>query len=304
MRGNKHAVAMTQIVASLKGSKNAMAMAQMPVKLMSLGAHRKTDVIRMIMAQLSMKAAITKWGNEAKFAISNEMKKLHWHNSYKPRHWHSLTKKQKKQILKSHIFVEQKRDGKIKAQKVIGGNKQRDYITKMDVSSPTMTAEAVMLTCVIDAHEGRDVAVADIPNAFVQKMVSEEDTDHRVVVHISRLLVDILVSIVPDVYGPYVSTTKNGQKVLIVECLNVVHGTMVAVLLYYKKFVKSLVKQGFKLNPYDGCVANKIVKGKQITMCFHVDDCKLSHESSRVVEKLSNGSGQNMKAYLEMAPVL
>jgi hypothetical protein len=100
---------MTQIVASLKGSKNAMAMAQMSVKLMSLGAHRMTDVIRMIMAQLSMKAAITKWGNEAKFAIPNEMKKLHWHNSYKPRHWHSLTKKQKKQILKSHIFVEQKK---------------------------------------------------------------------------------------------------------------------------------------------------------------------------------------------------
>ena len=64
-------------------------------------------------------------------------------------HWHSLTKKHKEQILESHIFVEQKRDGKIKARKVIGGNKQRDYITKEDVSSPTVTAEAVMLTCVI-----------------------------------------------------------------------------------------------------------------------------------------------------------
>ncbi len=46
-------------------------------------------------------------------------------------------------------------------------NKQRDYITKEDVSSPTVTAEAVMLTCVIDAQEGRDVAVVDIPNVFV-----------------------------------------------------------------------------------------------------------------------------------------
>jgi hypothetical protein len=56
------------------------------------------------------------------------------------------------------------------------------------------------------------------------------------------------------------------------------YGMMVAALQYYKKFVKSLTKQGFKLNPYDGCVANKIVKGKQITICFHVDDCKISHE--------------------------
>ena len=53
---------------------------------------------------------------------------------------------------------------------------------------------------------------------------------------------------------------------LIVECLNAVYGTMVAALLYYKKFVKSLVKEGFKLNPYDRCVANKIVNGKQLTI--------------------------------------
>jgi hypothetical protein len=95
------------------------------------------------------------------------------------------TKKQKEQVLESHIFVEEKRDGTIKAQKMIGGNKQRDYITKEDVSSPTVTAEAVMLTCIIDAQEeGRDVAVVDIPNAFVQTVVSKEDAEHHVTVHI------------------------------------------------------------------------------------------------------------------------
>jgi hypothetical protein len=79
---------------------------------------------------------------------------------------------------------------------------------------------------------------------------------------------------------------KSGQKVLIVECLNTVYGTMVAALLYYKKFVKSLTKHGFKLNPYDGCAANKIVNGKQITICFHVDDCKISHECTKVVDAM------------------
>ncbi len=95
---------------------------------------------------------------------------------------------------------------------------------------------------------------------------------------------DVLVSIAPEAYGPYVSTNKSGQKVLLVQCLNAVHGTMMAALLYYKKFVKSLTKQGYKINPYDGCVANKMVKGKQITICFHVDDCKISHESSKVID--------------------
>ncbi len=51
----------------------------------------------------------------------------------------------------------------IKAQKVIGGNKKHVCITKEDVSSPTVTAEAVMPTCIINAQEDRDVAVVDIP---------------------------------------------------------------------------------------------------------------------------------------------
>ncbi len=102
-----------------------------------------------------------------------------------------------------------------------------------------------MLTCVIDAVEDRDIAVVDIPNAFAQTVVSEEDAEHRVIVCIKEPLVDILVLIASDVHGPYVSTNKSGQKILIVECLNAVYGMMVAALLYYKKFVKRLTKKGF-----------------------------------------------------------
>jgi hypothetical protein len=153
MSGNKYAVALTQIAALLKGSKHAKSMAQMLVKLMPNKAHKRADVVGMIMAQLSIKAAIKKWGIEAEYAIPKEMMQLHWCDSYKPKYWHGLTKKQKEQILESHIFVEQKRDGLIKAQKVISGNKQCNYITKEDVSSPTVTAKAVILTCVIDAQE-------------------------------------------------------------------------------------------------------------------------------------------------------
>jgi hypothetical protein len=187
MKGNKYAVALTQIAALLKGSKHAMPMAHLSVKLMSKGAHRKADVVGITMAQLSMKVAIKKRGQKAEYAITKEMKQLHWRDSYKQKHWHELTKKKKEQILESHIFVEQKRDGLIKARKVIGGNKKQDYITKEDVSSPTVTAEAVMLTCVIDAQEDRDIAVVDIPNAFVQTFVDEEDAEHHVIVRISVL---------------------------------------------------------------------------------------------------------------------
>jgi hypothetical protein len=124
--------------------------------------------------------------------------------------------------------------------------------------------------------------VIDIPNAFIQTVIKDEE--HRVVVRIRGSLVDILVSIAPDVYGPYMSTNKASQKVLLVQCLNAVYGNMVAALLYYKKFVKSLTKQGYKINPYNGCMANRVVKGKQVRICFHIDDCKISHKSSAVID--------------------
>jgi hypothetical protein len=113
-------------------------------------------------------------------------------------------------------------------------------------------------------------------------------------------LVGVLVSIAPDVYGPFVTTNKSGQQVLIVECLNAVYGMMVATLLYYKKFAKSLLKEGFKLNPYDGCVANKIVDGKQVTICFHANECKISHVCTKVVDEAIEWLGLNMRASLSM----
>jgi hypothetical protein len=33
-----------------------------------------------------MKASIKKWGAEVEYAITKEMKQLHWQDSYKPKH--------------------------------------------------------------------------------------------------------------------------------------------------------------------------------------------------------------------------
>jgi hypothetical protein len=75
-------------------------------------------------------------------------------------------------------------------------------------------------------------------------------------------------------------------KQLLVQCQNAMHGTMVASLLYYRKFVKSLTDIGFIINPYDPCVANKIIEGKLMTICFHVHDCKLSHSKKKFMDPM------------------
>ena len=64
------------------------------------------------------------------------------------------------------------------------------------------------------------------------------------------------------------------------EC-NLRHdGCRFVVLLHI--FSDSLDHKKFTKNPYDPCVWNKIIDGKQCTICFHVDDCKISHVKSSV----------------------
>ena len=81
------------------------------------------------------------------------------------------------------------------------------------------------------------------------------------------------------------TTDKKGIKQLIAKCLNALCGTMVAGLLHYNKFRKTVDRNGFKMNPYDPCTANRVVGGKQQTLLWHVDDCKLSHVDSKENDK-------------------
>ena len=67
-----------------------------------------------------------------------------------------------------------KKNGDIKGRTVAGGNKQRDFISKENSSSPDVSTEAVLLSCVIDAEEEHDVAVINISNAFIQTRVENE----------------------------------------------------------------------------------------------------------------------------------
>jgi hypothetical protein len=66
------------------------------------------------------------------------------------------------------MFLKQKRCGKIKARGCADGQKQRAYTMKEEASAPTVAIESLLLTCVIDATEERDVATVDIPGAFMQ----------------------------------------------------------------------------------------------------------------------------------------
>ena len=57
-------------------------------------------------------------------------------------------------------------------------------------------------------------------------------------------------------------------------------------MLFYQKFVGDLMIIGFELNPYNPCVANKTINGKQLTLVWHVDDIMASHVEAKVVTRM------------------
>jgi hypothetical protein len=106
------------------------------------------------------------------------------------------------------------------------------------------------------------------------------------VIKLCGVLVDILLDIAPKLYKNYIMTDKKGTKQLIVQCQNAIYGAMIASLLYFRKFTKSIIGHGFEINAYNPCVANKIVDGNQMTILYHVDDCKMSHVDPKAKDNM------------------
>ena len=79
----------------------------------------------------------------------------------------------------------------------------------------------------------------------------------------------------PALYRQFVSY-DTGNPVLYVRLQKALYGCLKSALLFYKKLVGDLEAYGFRINPYDLCVANKMIGGKQITMFWHVDYLKIS----------------------------
>ena len=54
-------------------------------------------------------------------------------------------------------------------------------------------------------------------------------------------------------------------------------------MLWYELYKETLEGEGFVLNPYERCIANKIIDGHQCTVAWYVDDNKISHNNPEVV---------------------
>ena len=105
------------------------------------------------------------------------------------------------------------------------------------------------MTGVVDAHEGRNIAIIDVENAFLQL-----ENDQRIIMVIRGKTAEMLVRLNFELCRPYTCYTKKGVPLLYVQIEKAMYGMLRAALLFYCKLRADLEDMGFEDNPYDLCV--------------------------------------------------
>ena len=136
-----------------------------------------------------------------------------------------------------------------------------------DILSPMASLDAIVTTLVIDTHENRDVAIADVNGAYLH---AEMPKGKKVILKLKGVFVDIMCNVNPEYKENVIYEGKN--KILYVRVLRALYGCLESALLWYELYSSTLVEMGFALNPYDMCVANKEIDGSQCTIVFYIND--------------------------------
>jgi hypothetical protein len=223
------------------------------------------------------------FGEDGVNAVLKELRQLHDMEVVSGVHPSDLSREEVKRALPYLMFLKRKRSGKVKGRGCADGRSQREFISKDEASSPTVNTYGVFLTCIIEAIEQRDTATVDIPGAFLQTMMPEDEPPTHV--KIFGAMAELFVREYPEL-RKFLITTKRGTKILYCKANKAIYGTLRAALLFWENLSGKLREWGFEHNNYDSCTVNKIINGKQATIVWHVDDLKISHIDPDVVTSI------------------
>jgi len=101
-------------------------------------------------------------------------------------------------------------------------------MTKEENSAPTVSIEALLLSCTIDAMEERDIAIVDIPGVFMQADMN--DTVH---LKMEGRLAELLVKVERKLYRKFVCV-ENGRSTMYVKLKKALYGSLQATMLFWK----------------------------------------------------------------------
>jgi hypothetical protein len=233
---------------------------------------------KVLLTQYSVHKGLKVFGEKGAEAVMSELKHFDEMEVLEPTS--ELTQEEKQQALEYLMFLTEKRCGRIKVRGCADGCKQRQYINRSKHHCLRFSPKALILTCIIEAREERDVGTCDVPGAFTQC-----DMDELVHVRFVGKMAKMLEQLNPKLYRKHV-LMENGKKVLYAKLNKALSGTLQAALLFWMDQSETLESMGFQINPYDQCVANMWVDGSQCTIVWHMDDLKISHRNPQIVTQI------------------
>ena len=121
------------------------------------------------------------------------------------------------------------------------GRKHWEELWKDEAAPPPVMVDSVLIAAAIEASENWDVAVIDLPGAYLHA-----DMDDLIIIVMRGQLVELMAEIVPEIYWNYVMN-HNGKAIVYVILQKALHGFLKSALLFYQILVGDLKRVGFEL---------------------------------------------------------
>ena len=242
---------------------------------------------RVLMAfayNISVKNALKSNFDAAMESMTSEVVQLDRKGVLKPLMWSSLGRKRREKILRSFMFLKEKRNSsgifeRLKARLVANGKQQdKSLYDESQISSPTAMLSSILMVAGIAAMERRKVVTLDVTGAYLN--ASMPDDGDPIDMALEPLLARILCAHRPE-YSKYLR--EDGS--MVVQLTKAMYGCIESAKLWYDTLCVFLTDLGFAQNVHDECVWNKGVGENQITVVLYVDDLLITSKSDEQLER-------------------
>jgi hypothetical protein len=248
-----------------------------------------------VLTQMTGATGLKKHGKEGEKVLLKEFMQFKNMDVMEAVNPDELTSEQKRNALGMVSVMQEKRDHtpekpNLRYRACANGSTQKGKYLKEETTSPALSPDSNLLTLMTDAMEGRDVAIADVVGAYLNATM-----DEFVAMRVVGREAELMCELNPE-WKQYLRADRKGRSILYVVLKKALYGCVKSALLWYNLYRETLEDLGFVVNPYDQCVANATINGNTCTICWYVDDNKISHVDPAVVtdiiSKIENKFGK------------
>jgi len=225
---------------------------------------------------------LNKFGQAGELSAFKEVRQILDTGSVKPVNPTEVSYEEKRQALDCKLFIEAKRDGRIKSRFVGGtGASSQDRSTFPDLSSPTVRFESVALLLKSAAQKGHKIAVADIPGAYLHAQFHDLSLNptpgNRRFIRAKGMLADMMGNIDQKCKQ---SIDDNG--VLYLQLHKALYGLIESAKLWYAELSNMLLAAEFTQYTSDPCIFYH--QAKQVTIGVYVDDLIILYDTNEFLD--------------------